>query len=144
MDVTAKAGVSEPRAVVVAGTARPAQLEGGLRQAHGAPTRPDTARLRVAAQEFEAVFIHQMLKTMRWSLPVGGPLAPGSGQKMYQDMLDDEMARSMARGGGLGLADVLVRDLLHRMTGEKNSSSPVTSWPISQGEGRGNPEGGAR
>lgn len=109
----------------------------------GAAVPPDLQRLRRAAQEFEAVFIHQMLKTMRRSLPVGGPLAPGSGQKMYQDMLDDEMARSMARGGGLGLADILVRDLLHRMTGERNSSSPVTSRPISQGERRGNPEGGA-
>ncbi len=107
-----------------------------------APT--DLQRLRRAAQDFEAIFIHQMLKSMRQSLPGGGPLAPGSGQKMYQDMLDDELAKSMARGGGLGLADVLVRDLVRQLPGGKNSSSPVTTRPISQGERRGNPEGGAR
>jgi Rod binding domain-containing protein len=100
--------------------------------------------LRAAAQDFEAIFLHQMLKSMRQSLPVGGPLAPGSGQKMVQDMLDDEMARAMARVGGLGLADVLVRDLIRHLPGAKNPSSPGASEPISRGERRGSGEGGAR
>lgn len=103
-----------------------------------------TLTLQKAARELEAIFIHQILKSVRDSSRLGGPLAPGSGQRMYQDMLDDELARAMARGGGIGLADVLVRDLTRRQEGPKNPSSLGAAQPMSLSERRGSREGGAR
>lgn len=91
------------------------------------PTRAEERRLRESAREIEAVFVQQLLKTMRQASP-GGVLT-GTGQRVYQDMMDQELARAMAKGGGLGLADMLVRDVLRRQGAEKNPSSEAPSVP---------------
>jgi len=87
-----------------------------------APEPPDTKRLRQVAQDFEAMILSHMLSTMRRA---GGQSSPGvrSQNHVYQEMLDDEVGRSLARSGGLGLADVLVRDLVRQTATPKKSSS---------------------
>lgn len=102
--------------------------------ANPAVTKADERRLREAAREIEAVFVQQLLKTMRQASPVGGVLS-GTGQRVYQDMMDEQLGRAMAKGGGLGLADMLVRDVLRRQAGAKNPSSQAPTVPIK-------PEGG--
>jgi flagellar protein FlgJ len=73
-----------------------------------------------------------MLKTMRQSFPQGGLFPSGAGQKFYEDLANEELARAMSRGGGLGLADVLIRGLTRAE--QKNPSSPLPTRPIGQGE----------
>jgi len=97
------------------------------------PEPPDTKRLRQVAQDFEAMILSHMLSTMRRA---GGQGSPGGrGQHVYQEMLDDELGRSLARSGGLGLADVLVRDLVRQTATPKKSSSsePVRSMSTLSG-----------
>jgi flagellar protein FlgJ len=110
-----------------------------------APNPAETARLRRAAQDFESVFLNHMLKTMRQASTLGPGLGGGSGQRMYRELLNEELAKSIARGGGFGLADVLVRDLIRslpRVTegSENNASSPPAKGPIPEGERRGSLE----
>ena len=90
----------------------------------------DTAKLRKAAQDFEALILRDVLQKMRQSSSGGKGLLSGAGQNLYQDLMDDELAKAMARQGGLGLADVLVRGLLRSSTGAKNSSSSKASQPM--------------
>jgi flagellar protein FlgJ len=98
------------------------------------------AQLRKAAQDFESVFLGHMLKTMR-STSVSTPgMAGGTGGRMYRDLLDDELAKSISRGGGLGLADVLVRDLVRNLPREKKASSPPADGPIPESERHGSLE----
>jgi flagellar protein FlgJ len=92
-----------------------------------AMSRAEERRLRESAREIEAVFVQQLLKTMRQASP-GGPLS-GTGQRVYQDMMDQELGRAIAKGGGLGLADMLVRDILRRQGAEKNPSSEAPQVP---------------
>jgi flagellar protein FlgJ len=102
------------------------------------PSPAEMAKLRKAAQDFESVFLNHMLKTMRQSASSGPGPGSGSGERMYRDLLDDELAKSISRGGGLGLADVLVRDLVRSLPKEeKKASSPPTSGPISENERQG-------
>lgn len=68
-------------------------------------------KIKAAAREFEAVMIHQMLKTMRSTIKPGS-LDGGSAMSTYRDMMDEEMARSMAHGRGIGLADVIARQMM--------------------------------
>ena len=70
--------------------------------------------LRKVAQEFESLFLGEMLKSMRKAtdtLAEGNPLNTPAA-KQYQEMYDQQLAVSMSReGGGIGLADVLMRQM---------------------------------
>ncbi len=70
--------------------------------------------MRKVAQEFESLFLGEMLKSMRKatdSLGEDNPLNTPAA-KQYQEMYDQQLAVSMSReGGGIGLADVLMRQM---------------------------------
>jgi flagellar protein FlgJ len=68
---------------------------------------PDATR--GAAQQFEALFINQMMKSMRDATPQDG-LTDSQQTKMFTSMLDQQLSQNMSKRG-MGLADVLVRQL---------------------------------
>ena len=98
-----------------------------LRKAAG---ENDPAALREVANQFEALFLQTMLKSMR-EASLGDPLFGDSEQmEMYQGMMDQQMAVELASGKGVGLADMLVRQL-----GGENAakfSSPDSAYPVSR------------
>ncbi|WP_124359282.1 flagellar assembly peptidoglycan hydrolase FlgJ [Pseudomonas orientalis] len=70
--------------------------------------------MRKVAQEFESLFLSEMLKSMRSATEVLGKDNPMNtpAAKQYQEMYDQQLAVSMSReGGGIGLADVLMRQM---------------------------------
>jgi peptidoglycan hydrolase FlgJ len=67
------------------------------------------AALKETAQQFEALFINMMLKSMRQASPQGG-LAESSDGQLYTSMLDQQLSQVMAKRG-LGLADMMLRQL---------------------------------
>ncbi|AYC32513.1 flagellar assembly peptidoglycan hydrolase FlgJ [Pseudomonas cavernae] len=79
--------------------------------------------IRKVAQEFESLFLNQMLKAMRSANEVfaEGNFMNSNESKMYQDMYDQQLAVSMSKDKGVGLADVLVRQLSQI---KKGSSRP--------------------
>jgi flagellar protein FlgJ len=70
----------------------------------------DPATLRAVAKQFESLFTKMMLQSMR-SASMGDPLFGSDQGDMYQDMADDQLAVQMSEGRGLGLADMLIRQL---------------------------------
>ncbi|MDR3415012.1 MAG: flagellar assembly peptidoglycan hydrolase FlgJ [Nevskia sp.] len=75
-----------------------------------AAKRNDPQVLRKAAQQFEALFTQMLLKTSRQT-QFGDDLTGEQGD-MYKDMFDQQMALHLSTSGkGLGLADMLVRQL---------------------------------
>ena len=80
----------------------------GLRQ--DAKTQSPEA-LREAARQFESLFTTMMLKSMRDATPKDS-LFGSDQQDFYQDMFDSQMATQLSKGKGLGLADMLVRQLM--------------------------------
>lgn len=65
--------------------------------------------IRGAAQQFEALFMNMMLKSMRQAGGQDGPF-DSEQSRMYTSMLDQQLSQTMAKKG-VGLADVLVRQL---------------------------------
>jgi Rod binding domain-containing protein len=62
-------------------------------------------RLAKACADFEAIFVEQLFKTMRASVPESGLADSGRAEEIYTSMLDQQIAREMALGqGSLGLA----------------------------------------
>ena len=70
--------------------------------------------LKKVAQEFESLFVSQMLKAMRSAnevLAKDNPMNTAA-TRQYQDMYDQQLSVTMSsRGGGIGLQDVLMRQL---------------------------------
>ncbi|WP_243312840.1 peptidoglycan DD-metalloendopeptidase family protein [Fundidesulfovibrio agrisoli] len=68
------------------------------------------AKLNEACEGFEAVFIGQMLKEMRNSIPKDG-LLHGKHEDQYVAMFDEELSKTLAKQGGMGLADFMRQQL---------------------------------
>lgn len=66
--------------------------------------------LRHAAQEFEAVFLAQVLGTMTQG--VGDDLLGDAQGGVFHQMLNEEIAKLISRTGGIGVADAVLREML--------------------------------
>jgi Rod binding domain-containing protein len=75
----------------------------------GAPVPPEVRR---AAEEFEAVFLSEMLAPMFEALDTDGLGGGGTGEQIFRPMLVERYAESIARAGGVGIADSIVRELM--------------------------------
>jgi flagellar protein FlgJ len=72
--------------------------------------------LKAAASQFEALFVQMLMKSMRDALPQDGMLSSET-SKTYQSMFDQQIALSMSKTGGIGLAKVLERQLAPAIKG---------------------------
>jgi flagellar protein FlgJ len=70
----------------------------------------DPNALREVARQFESIFTKMMLDSMR-SASFGDPMFGSDQGDMYQGMMDDQLAVQLSQGRGLGLADMLIRQL---------------------------------
>jgi peptidoglycan hydrolase FlgJ len=110
-----------------------ADFQGIASLKNDAKTQAPTA-LKEAARQFESLFTQMLLKSMREAnKSFGEDSLFGSDQAdMYQDMFDDQIAMQMSKGKGLGLADMLVRQLQGGIgntaqTAETASSAPTAN-----------------
>lgn len=78
--------------------------------------KPDEQKIMGAAREFESLMIQQLMKSMRSTVHPTG-LDSGSTMGTYQDMMDEQTARDLAHGRGLGLADAIAREFLGHAPG---------------------------
>ncbi|MEZ5558429.1 MAG: flagellar assembly peptidoglycan hydrolase FlgJ [Pseudomonadales bacterium] len=81
----------------------------GLRRLQG----DDQGALEQAAAQFESIFVGMWLQSMRDAGKVfseGSYLSSGT-LEMHQQMLDQQLAVQLAESGGIGLRDILVRQL---------------------------------
>ena len=75
------------------------------------PQPEESLDLQKACQEFESIFIHFLLKTMRESIPTGTLLDKAPGEDMYASLFDQELAKNIAQRGGIGISQMLLREL---------------------------------
>lgn len=69
-------------------------------------------KLKQACVEFESYFINMMFKSMRNTIiSSDGILKKSNAEKIFQEMLDEEMSKDVAKSGGIGLADMIYKEL---------------------------------
>lgn len=71
----------------------------------------DLESLRQSTQEFEALYINEMFKAMRKTIPESGLIEKGMSEDIYQEMLDMERARTASEGKGIGLGNAMFEQL---------------------------------
>jgi peptidoglycan hydrolase FlgJ len=101
---------SDPTAAAASATADTYTNFSGLQALKRAAAKNDPTAIRKVAQQFESMFTRMMLKSMRDTVGTD-PLFGSDAEKTYQGMYDDQLAIQMSKGRGLGLADMLVRQL---------------------------------
>lgn len=77
----------------------------------------DLGRLRESTREFEAIFVNEMFKAMRKTVPEGGLFEKDTATEIYEEMLDTERARAVAAGDGIGLGKAMyeqMKDLIEK------------------------------
>ena len=74
----------------------------------GRITDPDD-RLRAATQLLEGTFYQEMFKAMRGTVPEGGAISGGSGEDMFEGLLDQHIADAAAGQSDRGLGSALYR-----------------------------------
>jgi peptidoglycan hydrolase FlgJ len=67
--------------------------------------------IQKAARQFESLFIQMMLKSMRQAELTSSSLLDNSKTSQYRDMYDTELAKTLAQGKGMGLADLIARQV---------------------------------
>lgn len=72
----------------------------------------DFDKLKEACQEFESYFLSEMIKNMRKTVPDGGLIKKSNGEKIYQEMLDSEYASNISKEKGVGLSELMFRQLI--------------------------------
>jgi flagellar protein FlgJ len=93
------------------------------------PTTRDQKKLKQSAQEFEAIFVQQMLDAMdktvdREDSLMGG----GTGEEYFRGMLNQEIAKSITNrpgGSGFGLAEAIYKQTAAQLkSGNSNEVKP--------------------
>lgn len=74
-------------------------------------TTPSQAQMEKTAQEFEAIFLAQILNGLTNGLEGDGPLA-GAESDPFASMLQDEYAKLISKSGGVGIGDAVLKEML--------------------------------
>jgi flagellar protein FlgJ len=92
----------------------PADAAASITQAATPPAvgNASNAKVRAAAQDFEAVFLNSMMQHMFAGLEGDGPLGGHGASGVWRSFLTQEYSKSIAKAGGIGLANQVYRALI--------------------------------
>ena len=106
---------------------------GGLGALKGKARTDAKSATRETAQQFEAMFLQMMMKTMRDAVPKSG-MNESQAEETFQAMFDKEVSRAMAKRNSLGLADMLVKHMP-----DPNATPPSTAQMLQARQPKGMP-----
>ncbi len=84
---------------------------------------PKDPKLVEAAKQFEAVFMRELLKPLEKSTAAMAGSSTSAGESTYGSMIVDALGDAVAKAGGLGFGDQLVKDLAPRLEAEEKAKS---------------------
>lgn len=79
----------------------------------------DEKQLKAACKEFESIMLSMMYKQMRSAIPRSDLIPSDAGRDIFESMLDEALMEEASKGKGVGLADVLYKQLSRSLAGQK-------------------------
>ena len=78
------------------------------------PPRPNAKveQIQKSAQDFESVYLAQMLQPMFNTVEVDDTFGGGQAEETWRGMLVEEYAKQISKSGGIGLASVVGKEML--------------------------------
>ncbi|MGH1455685.1 MAG: rod-binding protein [Alphaproteobacteria bacterium] len=97
-----------------------------LKSYKDSPQAKNTQRMKETAQDFEAVFLSEMIKPMFEGLETDGPFNGGKGEEIFRGMMITEFGKEIASQNVTGI-QTQVMDQLIKMQAERtaNNQSPA-------------------
>jgi murein DD-endopeptidase MepM/ murein hydrolase activator NlpD len=112
------------------------QLRSRISAAEAATGQVRDAALKKAANEFEALFVSYLLKVMRETIEESGLTDGGFGKTIYTELFDEQMSRTVAQQGPLGLSALILKGLGARETATSDDNG-VKADPGQEGTSAG-------
>jgi Rod binding domain-containing protein len=79
---------------------------------------PEGQKIKKTADDFESMFLEQMVDRMTQTGGAEGPLGEnGTGGDVWRSMLSGQYAKTIARAGGLGISDQIMRSMIQIQAG---------------------------
>jgi peptidoglycan hydrolase FlgJ len=94
--------------------------QSGARPTQQQQQAPD--EVRRVAEEFEAIFIAQMLAPMFDGIKTDGLGGGGMGEEMFRPLLIERYAEALSKAGGVGIADSVVREMLRMQSAAQEAA----------------------
>lgn len=83
------------------------------------PSSKDLQSLRKSCRDFEAIYIQEMYKAMRKTVPDSGLFEKDMASELYKEMLDMEVAKSTAAGKGIGIGEAMYQQMKDKVEHQK-------------------------
>jgi len=88
-------------------------------------TQSVSDRAHAQATDFEAMFLSSMFQHMFTGIGKEGPFGNGPGVGVWRSFLTNEYAKSLAKSGGVGVADQVYRSLMaHQQQAKRSDAQP--------------------
>lgn len=88
-----------------------------------AAEKGDTAALKKTAQDFEEIFVNMLLKSMRSTIGDSGLMEKSNQRDIFEGMLDEEFAKNISKAGGIGIQEMMIKQLSQYTQPEKEKES---------------------
>ena len=85
--------------------------------------RGDEQRLRAVAKQLEGVFVQQLFKAMRETVPKDGFTDGGAGEEIFTGLMDEKMATHVPEHWDRGIGESLYRQLRAALPAQVNPSA---------------------
>lgn len=110
----------------------------GLAKLRAEAGKESPEAIREVARQFEALFVQMMMKSMRDAVPRDDGLIDNRQVQFFEGLYDQQISLSISQERGIGLADVIYRQL-----GGKDDLEAIQdeTTPVQNGEGMRLPEG---
>jgi peptidoglycan hydrolase FlgJ len=83
-------------------------------------------KAKVAAEQFEAMFLNTVFEQMSTGMDGDGPFGGSGALKVWRSMLTDQYAKSFAKTGGIGIASQVYSQLLKQQGLNEQSATPAS------------------
>ena len=94
------------------------------------PRDARAAKIQNTARQLEGVFVLQMLKARRATVPKGGVIEASNGEETFTSMLDQKIADKIPAQWKHGLTDALMKQLVARdIDNQKPTTTTTTPAP---------------
>ena len=83
------------------------------------PESKTDEELMETCKQFESLFVNQLLKEMRKTVPKDGIIAQSQEEEMFTSMFDEEVSKQISNSGRMGLAEMLFDQLRNKSKDNK-------------------------
>jgi peptidoglycan hydrolase FlgJ len=88
---------------------------------------PDEQKLRAATKQLEAVFVQELFKAMRETIPQDGLTDGGAGEEIFTGLMDENVASHVPEQWQRGLGESLYRQLREALPHANTGAAPAST-----------------